>query len=319
MPSRNAAGMKTRRGLSMIALLAAFFVPVPESAAAQLYDFNRFFTEPHPFSVGRANAAYPSPPPAYRPQFVPTPARMAPSPASRVVQSRPGAPKASPPPRRAPARPAFERRPPENALSDFYGAFNLIGSYGTVDDVSITGGGPLTINNDSDIVAAFGIALGYEWSKLSGLPLRSELEYHYRVRMDFDARDTGTAGTPGYENDLASHVVLFNLYYDWVLSPRWTVYGGAGIGMAQNSSSVDRVNLTTGAKTSRTDSKTGLAWNVGLGALWRIRPRSNWTLDLRYRYIDLGEVSSGPHVGGEKIAADKYVSHDLVIGIIYDF
>ena len=57
-----------------------------------------------------------------------------------------------------------------------------IGSYGMVDDVVATTG-IVELRNDSDAVGALGVVVGYNWAK-KGLPIRSEIEYHYRARFD---------------------------------------------------------------------------------------------------------------------------------------
>ena len=194
----------------------------------------------------------------------------------------------------------------------------LVGGYSLIDDGKLTGGsGVLTVRSDTDFVAGPGLAIGYNWQEF-GWPVRTELEYHHRFRMDFGTRDLGGVGIPSYENNVSTNALLFNIYYDYALSPRWTVYGGGGIGIARNTSDVKRVQIALGTPAvERTDSKTSVSWNFGFGALWRWK--ENWTIDARYRFIDLGEIESGPHSAGETITAESYISHDLVIGFIYDF
>ncbi|PPR11879.1 MAG: hypothetical protein CFH41_00755 [Alphaproteobacteria bacterium MarineAlpha11_Bin1] len=189
----------------------------------------------------------------------------------------------------------------------------MIGSVSQVDDVSATSG-TLQERNTDDTTAAFGIALGYNWGN-KGAPIRSELEYHYRVRFDFDTRVLGTAG---YQNQLSTHAVLFNAYYDHQLSETLALFGGGGIGWAQNVSDVTRTNLAGAATgTNRTDETDNFAWNIAFGSIWSFS--ENWDLEFRYRYMSLGEVSSGPHIDGATIAADTYTAHDVIIGFSYRF
>lgn len=188
----------------------------------------------------------------------------------------------------------------------------MIGSIAQVDDVSLSRG-TLQERNTDDTTAALGVALGYNWAK-KGIPVRSEIEYHYRVRFDFDARDVGTAG---YENQLSTHAVLVNAYYDYQLSETWALFGGGGIGWAQNVSDVSRTSLNGGASSERTDETDNFAWNLAIGAIWSFG--QDWDLEFRYRYINLGEVSSGPHTDGTTLTADSYTAHDVIIGITYRF
>jgi opacity protein-like surface antigen len=111
--------------------------------------------------------------------------------------------------------------------------------------------------------------------------------------------------------------VLVNAYGDYQLNDRWAVFAGGGLGWAQNVSDVARVPTGGGAKTERVDRKNNFAWNTALGVIWSFA--QNWDAEFRYRYIDLGEVESGPHSDGTIIKAQSYTSHDLIIGITYRF
>ena len=136
------------------------------------------------------------------------------------------------------------------------------------------------------------------------------------MRFDFDTRVVGSAG---YENQLSTHAVLVNAYYDYQLSDTLALFGGGGVGWAQNVSDVRRTNLagsgTTG--TERTDETDNLAWNLAIGTIWSFA--KEWDLEFKYRYINLGKVSSGPHIDGQTIKADTYTAHDVIIGITYRF
>jgi len=202
--------------------------------------------------------------------------------------------------------------PTSSSHSGDYLSFLMIGGASKVDNVT-TSSGTLELRNDADEVAALGFALGYNWAK-KGVPIRTEIEYHYRARFDFDTRVTGSAG---YENQLSTHSVLVNAYGDYQLNDRWAVFAGGGLGWAQNVSDVARVPTGGGAKTERVDRKNNFAWNTALGVIWSFA--QNWDAEFRYRYIDLGEVESGPHSDGTIIKAQSYTSHDLIIGITYRF
>lgn len=193
-----------------------------------------------------------------------------------------------------------------------YLSFLLIGGHSNVDDLA-TSAGILQARNDADQVGALGVVLGYNWAK-KGLPIRSEIEYHYRARFDFDTR---VANSAGYENQLSTHSLMVNVYGDYQLSDRWALFAGGGVGWAQNISDVDRVPLIQGPKSELVTRTNNLSWNLALGAIWSFA--ENWDAEFRYRYIDLGEVESGPHIDGTTISAGSYTSHDFILGITYRF
>ena len=101
------------------------------------------------------------------------------------------------------------------------------------------------------------------------------------------------------------------------MNDRWALFAGGGIGWAQNVSDVARVPNGGGAKTELVTRTNNLTWNAALGVIWAFA--QNWDAEFRYRYIDLGEVESGPHIDGTTLKAESYTSHDLILGITYRF
>lgn len=193
-----------------------------------------------------------------------------------------------------------------------YVSLLAIGTVGNFEDASANTGKP-DFRNDTDPTGGPGIAIGYNWAK-KGLPIRSELEFHYRVRFDLDMRIPHQAG---YEVNLESSVLLVNAYYDFSLTPKVTLYAGGGVGWARHMADVERVALVGGTTTTRDDTTDVFTWNLAVGAVWQIG--RNWDLDFRYRYIDLGSVDIGPHSDGTTIEAKGYTSHDMIIAAVYRF
>ncbi len=193
-----------------------------------------------------------------------------------------------------------------------YLAVRAIGGLSTIDGITENASGPLTENNTDDLVGGLGIALGYDWSA-KGLPFRTEIAYHHRFRFDFDTRiDDGTSGD-GFENNLSTHAVLVNLFYDIDLGPNWRPFAGLGVGWARNTSDVVRTPLIAGPREQRVDTSDSVAWTVGLGVVYRWS--DTWRLEFAYRYIDLGTIEMGPYNNGTIIEAEDYVSHDFILGI----
>ncbi len=198
--------------------------------------------------------------------------------------------------------------------SGYYAGLNLIGGVAAINGVSANGfAGALEKRHDRDLTAAFGGHVGYRWASL---PMRTELEVAYRYRFDFDNRDAGPP-TVGYENNLATLAVLFNMLFEYRNRTAFTPYAGGSLGWAQNRSSVDRDNLASGASSSKDHSADNLAWGVTAGISWRFAAR--WDAELGYRYISFGEVDTGTFATGERITADDYTAHEVLIGLSYRF
>lgn len=196
-----------------------------------------------------------------------------------------------------------------------YFVFRGIGGVSAVDGVTQTSGGTLQIRNDADEVAGAAFVFGYDWAG-KGVSIRTEIEYHHRFRFDFDTRINGGSNA-GFENQLSTDAALVNAYYDFDIGRGFKPYVGAGVGWVRNTSEVDRVPLAGTAKEERTDEKDDLGWSVMLGVMFDLS--EGWRFEAGYRYIDLGEVESGPFMDGTKMTAVDYTSHDLILGILYRF
>ena len=197
-----------------------------------------------------------------------------------------------------------------------YLAVRAIGGISMVDGITENASGPINKNDDDDLVGGIGVAIGYDWS-VKGIPLRSEIAYHHRFRFDFDVRiDDGVSGD-GFENNLSTHVLLVNLFYDIDLGADWRPYVGVGVGWARNVSDVERTPLIAGASEQREDTSDNIAWTAGLGVAYRWS--DTWRFELGYRYIDLGTVEMGPFANGTVVEAEDYVSHDIVLGVQWRF
>jgi len=157
-----------------------------------------------------------------------------------------------------------------------------------------------------------GAAVGYRFSP----NLRADVALGYRPGYAIDATDgSGTS----FKADVKSVSLMANGYYDFPLSG-WTPYVGAGLGFAQNK--VDTVSFGGPgfSGTAPGGTKSGTAYALMLGAGIPLSGRT--TLDIGYRYIDLGkiEASSGtvtvngfafPYAGAD----GKLTAHELTVGL----
>lgn len=125
----------------------------------------------------------------------------------------------------------------------------------------------------------FGYAYGNGW--------RTEAEYTLR-RSDTYTSGSSLFATSFNNHDVSSQRLMLNVYRDLTLAQGWTVYGSAGAGLARITS-----GGWQGNESRRYDSatRTGLAWSMGAGVSYAAS--QSMTLDLGYRYVDMGSTESG--------------------------
>jgi opacity protein-like surface antigen len=195
-----------------------------------------------------------------------------------------------------------------------YGGIRAIGSvaaFGDTDTANFTGA--TLVENDSDLVAGSAGVLGYSFGRF---PFRAEVEVGYRFRFDFDVRDVA-AQTIAYEMDVATTSALASTIIEWRNDTDFTPFAGVTAGWARNSTDTTRTNLPTQAKVNTDEDTDNFAYGGVLGLDWGFS--ENWSAEFAYRYLNLGEVNSGPVNTTDSISADDYVSHDVLFSILYRF
>jgi opacity protein-like surface antigen len=121
---------------------------------------------------------------------------------------------------------------------------------------------------------------------------------------------------------IQSYTMMFNLYKDLGQFGRVTPYVGAGIGAAYNM--VDETYFTGNYNlVNRIEGHNDLsfAWSLMAGIGYQLTDRA--TLDIGYRYLDLGSAESGrvDSAGfvNPKIKIDDISEHEIKIGLRYAF
>lgn len=194
----------------------------------------------------------------------------------------------------------------------FYAGLRLIGAVTDLQNVEATGfNGSYAERHGNDYVGGGGGVIGYRWGRL---PFRTELEMVHRVRFDWDFRDDGTPAV-GYNNNLDSTNLLVNILFEYRNKSSFTPFLGGTVGWARNHSVVERTNIGASATTEQSNTENNIAWGVMLGVDWAFAQK--WSTEFAYRYINLGEASTGVFATGESVAADDYVSHDLLLSVMY--
>jgi opacity protein-like surface antigen len=211
----------------------------------------------------------------------------------------------------------------------FVGASNQ--QLGNLDNVLFHTGGTVVFLDSGSFNTApfFGVGLGYSFNEW----LRTDVTAEYRYNSSFhglDAYDFNNDGKWDGSNEYSGHksewLFLANAYFDLGTWRGITPFVGAGIGTSRNTISKFRdVNApNAGIAYADSDSQWNLAWALHAGFAWHVTP--NVTLDLAYRYVDLGDAQTGDLVAYDGTNAfynpmyfNDITSHDVYLGLRYNF
>ena len=137
------------------------------------------------------------------------------------------------------------------------------------------------------------------------------------VGVDPDPVDTPVIEDP-LHTSIKSHTLMVNLYKDLGKYGRVTPYVGAGIGVAMHD--VDETFFTGNyflPNRIEGNKDYDLAWSLMAGVGYQLTDRA--TLDLGYRYIDMGEASSGrvDDLGfvNPRVDIDDLAAHEIKVGL----
>jgi opacity protein-like surface antigen len=178
----------------------------------------------------------------------------------------------------------------------------------------------------------FGLGVGYQFNNW----LRFDVTGEYRGKAEFQALQIygfngAIAGTDEYRAKLSSWVALANVYADlgtwWCITP----FIGAGVGLASNriDSFIDVNTPNLGVAYALDTNQTGnnqstnqwnFAWALHAGLAYKVMP--GFTVELAYRYLNLGDASSGDlitYLGTNNVNNPELFktlqSHDVKLGV----
>lgn len=207
--------------------------------------------------------------------------------------------------------------PPSLAGEDNEAVFvNLgtIGSFAESGGADATGRtGARRAENDGDEVAGVAGVLGYSFGRF---PFRAEADVARRFRFDFDRPDT-TAQTADFETDMASPSALASATVEWRNDSGFTPFAGVTAGWARNSTDTRRFNLSTQASVEGDEAIDNFAYGGFFGLDWGFS--ESWSAEVAYRYLNLGDAETGAVDATDGVSPDDYVSHDVLLSILYRF
>lgn len=176
-----------------------------------------------------------------------------------------------------------------------------------------------------DTAGIFGIGAGYQFNNW----FRADVTGEYRGNANFHGSDlvftNGVqTGIDNYGGSKSEWLFLANAYADlgtwWCITP----FVGVGIGTSRNTISGFTDNgLSLGVPSSAyaaSASKWNFAWAVHAGLAYKVSP--SLTMELAYRYVDLGDALSGDIIAYDgtnnvynPMAFKHITSHDLKLGV----
>jgi opacity protein-like surface antigen len=215
------------------------------------------------------------------------------------------------------------------------GAYELSGLRSTFADPTVVVPAPL-FNNSSIGDAAFaGAGVGYQFNNW----FRFDVTGEYRTAANYSAIQSYSDiwSAPGaspcgigarchdvYHGQHAAAVFLANAYFDIGTWYGITPFIGGGIGVATNflSNWYDISAQPAGGFGYASDkTQANFAWQVGAGLAYNVTP--NLKLEVAYRYLDLGKLSTnqivcqGTPVCAREVQSFNLASNDIRVGFRY--
>jgi opacity protein-like surface antigen len=176
-----------------------------------------------------------------------------------------------------------------------------------------------------DTAGIFGLGAGYRVNNW----FRADVTGEYRGNANLHGMQIinfngAPAFTDEYRGSKSEWLVLGNAYVDlgtwWCMTP----FIGAGVGASRNTISnfLDINTPRQGVAFTPDASKWDFAWAVHAGVAYKVNP--NLTLELAYRYVDLGDGVTGAlsdftgFTRGRTMQFKDITSHDLKFGLRWD-
>lgn len=188
------------------------------------------------------------------------------------------------------------------------------------------------LGNTNDSVFGGNIAVGYDFSKTTTLPLRTELEFGMREKASTSHNlesfndPSVFSSSDDVKTDITLNTVMLNTYYDFKNDTKFTPYVSVGLGMASihhkmrydYNQHIVSANEFTHEKYTKSKTTTNFAWSVGLGSQYRVN--NHVSLDMGYRFLDAGKSEASYYADSqENTSKVKVKSHDIMFGVTYRF
>jgi opacity protein-like surface antigen len=215
---------------------------------------------------------------------------------------------------------------PPPPMIEEYGGWYLRGDIGMTNqlvgrlDNVLFDADTVVVDKNFEAGMLFGLGIGYRHNSW----FRWDIAGEYRGETGFHGMDItgGGTGSNDYSAKKSEWLLMWNAYLDLGTWKNITPFIGAGIGASRISihSFRDRNLVTSGLAYADTASKWNFAWALHAGLAYDVTP--NFTIELAYRYIDLGDGRSGdiiPYTGVNAVNNPMHfkniTSHDVKLGM----
>ncbi|UUW17355.1 outer membrane protein [Serratia ureilytica] len=206
----------------------------------------------------------------------------------------------------------------EEAGEGYYGSVKLLRAEQSAKEMDTSarpGVGSFVNGIDKDTFYNGAIAGGYQY----GNGWRTEGEYVFKKKSEYTNGSTLFAGSLNHHKVDAQRLML-NVYRDYAFGHDISLYGTLGLGIAKVKSSGWQ---GTANREYASATQNNLAYSLGAGISYT--PVERVTIDLGYRYVDMGKIESGYNdfanargLKDEQMKA-RLVSNEVALGVRYLF
>ena len=181
-----------------------------------------------------------------------------------------------------------------------------------------------TTQKGFDAAPLFGLGIGYQFNNW----FRADITGEYRAKANFKGLDIVRNGTTTFTDEYTASksewVGMLNAYVDLGTWYNLTPFIGAGVGFSYNTihDFKDVCTVCTGGSvaTAQDASKWNFAWALHAGVAYKVT--NNFTVELAYRYINLGDAITGDLVAYDgtnqrynPMEFRNITSHDFKLGV----
>lgn len=215
---------------------------------------------------------------------------------------------------------------PALALDGLYGTLSAGADFSTSASGNIYSGSGFGQDFGSSAVVTLGVGAPITHNE-NGFNVRGEFEigWHPNFVASHTASNPANNIVLGTKTNVRAWTTMANAYADFATEGAFHPYVGAGLGGAFTH--LKPLNYTfngTNGGTEPGTNKSNFAWALIAGLGYTVAP--NALLDLRYKFIDMGDVSSSGQVTlinnvtyTQPPVTSKLRAHEITIGVRYAF